>query len=75
MGRGVAVALFTDLVGSTELRAQVGEEAADGLRRKHDRVLTHAAEAHEGRVGLMALAADAPFGAATKRITLRKEIE
>ena len=34
MGRGVAVVLFTDLVGSTELRGRLGEEAAEELRRR-----------------------------------------
>jgi len=36
--RLVAVVLFTDLVASTELRAQVGEEAAEELRRSHGRL-------------------------------------
>lgn len=53
--------LFTDLVGSTELRGRLGEEAADDLRRKHDRLLIEAVEAHSGRVvkglgdGIMAI--------------------
>ncbi|MCA1841988.1 MAG: hypothetical protein LC792_02115 [Actinobacteria bacterium] len=34
MGRTMAVVLFTDLVGSTELRGGLGEEAADELRRR-----------------------------------------
>jgi class 3 adenylate cyclase len=42
--------LFTDLVASTELRTQVGEEAADDLRRAHDRLLGEAVEANGGRV-------------------------
>src|SRR5919106_3124288 len=50
MGRGVAVVLFTDLVGSTELRGQVGEEATDELRRRHDRLLAQAVEVNNGRV-------------------------
>jgi len=50
MGRTMAVVLFTDLVGSTELRARVGEEAAEGLRRMHDRLLAQAVEANSGRV-------------------------
>jgi len=40
-------ALFTDLVGSTELRARVGEESADRLRRIHDSLVI---EANGGRV-------------------------
>src|SRR2546423_677841 len=43
--RATATVLFTDLVGSTELRTRLGEEAADGLRRVHDRLLAHAVEA------------------------------
>ena len=50
MGRTTATVLFTDLVGSTELRGRVGEEAAEELRRTHDRLLTEAVEKHEGRV-------------------------
>ena len=49
MTRGVAVVLFTDLVGSTELRGRLGDEAADALRRTHDRLLTDAIESHGGR--------------------------
>ena len=48
--RLVAVVLFTDLVASTELRARVGEETAEELRRAHDRLLTQAVEANHGRV-------------------------
>lgn len=42
--------LFTDIVGSTELRARVGEETAEELRRTHDRLLTQAVGANAGRV-------------------------
>ena len=63
-----ASVLFTDLVGSTELRSRLGEEAADEFRRAHDDVVTVAIEDSNGRVvkslgdGLMAVfesAADA----------------
>jgi class 3 adenylate cyclase/tetratricopeptide (TPR) repeat protein len=50
MGRVTATVLFTDLVGSTELRGRLGEEAADELRRRHDQVLAQAVEANNGRV-------------------------
>jgi len=40
--------LFTDVVGSTELRQRMGDDAADGLRREHDRVLRDAITAHGG---------------------------
>ena len=48
--RATATVLFTDLVGSTELRGRLGEEAADELRRVHDRLLTQAVERNGGRV-------------------------
>ena len=50
MSRATATVLFTDLVGSTELRARLGEAPAEELRRTHDRLLTQAVEAHAGRV-------------------------
>ncbi|HEV8626960.1 MAG TPA: AAA family ATPase [Acidimicrobiia bacterium] len=50
MSRATATVLFTDLVGSTELRGQIGEEAAEELRRTHDRLLVEAVEAHSGQV-------------------------
>ena len=65
MGRAMAVVLVTDLVGSTELRSRVGEETAEELRRKHDRLLAQAVEANSGRVvkglgdGIMAIFAGA----------------
>ncbi len=46
----VVTVLFTDLVGSTEHRATLGEEAADELRRAHDRVLADAVNSHGGKV-------------------------
>jgi class 3 adenylate cyclase/tetratricopeptide (TPR) repeat protein len=70
--RATATVLFTDLVGSTELRTRLGERAAEELRRKHDRLLTEAVEGHGGRVvkglgdGIMATftgASDAAAGA------------
>jgi class 3 adenylate cyclase len=50
MGRTTATVLFTDLVGSTELRGRLGEELADELRRKHDQLLAQAVETNGGRV-------------------------
>ncbi|MFN0092997.1 MAG: ATP-binding protein [Acidimicrobiales bacterium] len=50
VGSATATILFTDLAGSTELRAQLGEERADELRRVHDRLLGEAVAAHHGRV-------------------------
>jgi hypothetical protein len=46
----LAAILFTDIVGSTELRSDLGEDAADDLRRRHEADVTAAVEAHEGRV-------------------------
>jgi len=48
---GTATILFTDLVGSTAQRAHLGQEAAEAVRRTHDRLLTDALTAHQGRVG------------------------
>lgn len=74
MGRGVPVVLFTDLVGSTELRDRLGEEGADELRRKHDQLLAGAVEANNGRVvrgvgdGIMATFAGAADAVAAEAI-------
>ena len=40
--------LFTDLVGSTELRGRVGADDADQLRRTHDALLGAAVSLHNG---------------------------
>jgi class 3 adenylate cyclase/tetratricopeptide (TPR) repeat protein len=45
--RGV---LFTDMVGSTQLRSHLGDDRADALRRDHDEILGSAVTAHGGRV-------------------------
>jgi len=45
-----ATVLVTDLVGSTELRAKVGEDAAEELRRVHDQLLVDAVGRHGGEV-------------------------
>jgi class 3 adenylate cyclase/tetratricopeptide (TPR) repeat protein len=45
-----ATILVTDLVASTELRAQLGEEQAERLRRLHDRLLRTSVETHGGMV-------------------------
>jgi class 3 adenylate cyclase len=49
-GRSTAIVLFTDLVGSTELRSRLGEDAAEELRRDHDRLIAGAVEANRGRL-------------------------
>ncbi|MFN0027933.1 MAG: ATP-binding protein [Acidimicrobiales bacterium] len=48
--RTTATVLVTDLVASTALRVRLGEEAADALRRSHDRLLGEAVEAAGGVV-------------------------
>jgi class 3 adenylate cyclase len=40
--------VFTDLVASTAQRRAVGDDAADALRRDHERVLRDAIAAHSG---------------------------
>jgi len=45
-----ATILVTDLVGSTQLRVRLGEEAADGFRRAHEGMLLEVVEGHSGTV-------------------------
>jgi class 3 adenylate cyclase/tetratricopeptide (TPR) repeat protein len=45
---GTATILFTDFVGSTELRSRLGDGVADQLRRSHDQVLAAAVADHGG---------------------------
>ncbi|MCA1846686.1 MAG: adenylate/guanylate cyclase domain-containing protein, partial [Actinobacteria bacterium] len=58
--RSTAIVLFTDLVGSTELRSRLGEAAAEDLRRQHDALVSSAVHGNGGTVvknlgdGLMA---------------------
>ncbi|HTU01725.1 MAG TPA: adenylate/guanylate cyclase domain-containing protein, partial [Candidatus Sulfotelmatobacter sp.] len=49
-GRALAAVLFTDIVASTALRTELGEDAGDELRRAHDRLVGEATRAHSGRV-------------------------
>src|SRR5207302_8113364 len=48
--RSTAIVVFTDLVGSTELRSRLGEDAAEELRRQHDAVVGGAVEAAQGHL-------------------------
>ena len=48
--RSTAIVLFTDLVASTELRIRLGEDAADELRRTHDRLITAAVQGKRGHL-------------------------
>lgn len=45
-----ATVLFTDLVGSTDLRRSLGDDQADELRRQHDTVIRTAVGDHLGEV-------------------------
>jgi len=45
-----ATVLFTDTVGSTALRARIGEEAADALRLTHDDLVRNAIEGQRGNI-------------------------
>ena len=68
--RSTAIVLFTDLVGSTELRSRLGEDEANELRHKHDALAARAVEASQGSVvknlgdGIMATFAAASDGVA-----------
>ena len=42
--------LFTDVVGSSDLRSRLGDAAADRLRRDHDQLTAAAIAAHHGVV-------------------------
>ena len=42
--------LFTDMVGSTELRSRLGDDRADVLRKHHDDLLGEIVDAHRGEV-------------------------
>ena len=47
--RATATVLFTDIVGSTRLRSELGDEEADSVRREHDRRVRDVIAAHDGR--------------------------
>ncbi len=69
-GTATATIVFTDVVGSTEVRARLGEVAADRLFRTHEHQLTEVVTTHDGRVvkaagdGIMAA-----FGAASDAVS------
>ncbi len=47
--RATATILFSDLVGSTRMRSDLGDEAADAVRREHDRRVRDAIAVHGGQ--------------------------
>ena len=49
-GRLTAIVLFTDLVGSTELRSRLGEDAAEEVRHQHDALVRAAVEGNRGHL-------------------------
>lgn len=74
--------LFTDLVGSTELRGRLGDDAFDARRRGHDKLIVDALARHDGELvkhegdGVMAVfasAADALSCAITVQRGLARE--
>jgi class 3 adenylate cyclase/tetratricopeptide (TPR) repeat protein len=73
---GTATVVFTDLVGSTALRARLGEEQADALQGIHDGMLTARVEANGGQVlkrvgdGMVAV-----FPAASDALTATVQIQ
>jgi class 3 adenylate cyclase/tetratricopeptide (TPR) repeat protein len=77
---GTATIMFTDLVGSTEIRSRVGEDAAETLRAVHDEVLGEAITANGGQVvkhlgdGLMATFSSAA-GAVAAAVTMQQELD
>src|SRR5260370_41520552 len=65
---GPATILFTDFVGSTELRSRLGDGVADQLRRSHDQLLAAGVAEHDGALvkhlgdGILAAFASAADG-------------
>src|SRR6185369_13525799 len=47
---GTCTIVFTDVVGSTAQRARIGDEAANALRREHDRLIVDATVRRGGEV-------------------------
>lgn len=76
---GAAAVLFTDIVGSTELIADFGEDGAHDRRQRHFSLLRKAIAAHGGREvknlgdGLMVIFAD-PADAAACAIAMQRAV-
>ena len=75
-GAGTATILYTDVVGSTQLRARLGDVEADLVRRRHDEILSTAVTKHGGAVvkglgdGILAA-----FGATAQAVNAAHEIQ
>ena len=50
MARALVTVMFTDIVGSTELRSRVGDDEADGVVARHDASVGDVVVAHGGSV-------------------------
>jgi class 3 adenylate cyclase/pimeloyl-ACP methyl ester carboxylesterase len=76
--RRIATMLFTDLVGSTELLARIGDAAYRELRSMHEREVRLAVEVNGGRIvnvtgdGTLSLF-DIPSKAAAAAVTIRSD--
>jgi class 3 adenylate cyclase len=75
-GAGTATILYTDIVGSTQMRARLGDVDADLVRRRHDEILTAAVSKHGGSVvkglgdGILAA-----FGSTAEAVNAAHEIQ
>jgi class 3 adenylate cyclase len=73
---GTATILYTDLVGSTEMRASIGDVEAEQVRRQHDDLLGAVVVRHNGTVvkglgdGILAA-----FGSAAEAVVAAHEIQ
>ncbi len=47
--RGLATVLFTDIVGSTARASELGDEAWNDTRERHDEIVRRTVERHDGR--------------------------
>jgi hypothetical protein len=49
-GSGLAIVMFTDLVGSTLMRERLGDDVADEIGVEHDRIIGDALASTDGRL-------------------------